>query len=122
MKVGDIIWYRDDNLRVWLDRERKRPERDFWVTRKILGETRVSWIIGRPGAKLYEWDNVKIKKSLFAAIKRPHGWAVTEQEVSQRVYVAEHGGYKLGERVHRCDDYRTIIDICAALERWETGR
>lgn len=119
MKVGDKLWYRDGTKSAWLPGgSAKRPERDYWVEREIVGETRVSWLIGRPGEK-DGWDVVKIKKTEFADGRRPSFYAVSEEEIAQRVYVADHGGYKLGERVQRCYDYATVCKIVAALDSWE---
>ncbi len=90
MKIGDTIWKKDCNRRVYFEPTAEEEARGkiwgpldpsgHWVPFKISGETARSWIVGR-----FDWDKTKIPK------KGPrYGWALSEKERDDYVWIATH--------------------------------
>lgn len=95
MKVGDKIWRFDHNRRVYPktnDQYRSVPPiyAEHWVPVEIVGETSRSWIV--------DWFKAKVPK------KGPHhGYAFTQKEVDDDVWVHSHC-WRLREVVSVCKD------------------
>ena len=102
LKVGDTVWRFDP----------MRRSCDAWVSHKIIGETRVSWIL-EP-----KWDPYKIpkrpKKQPGVPILR--GWAYTAAERDQLDWMKRNQNGIAGE-VGRERDYKTLRKI-ADLIGW----
>jgi hypothetical protein len=66
MKIGDTIYYFDQNHRVYEEDENGKSFGGpiwikHWRERKIIGETKVSWLVG------FEWKPDKVNKKKLAA-------------------------------------------------------
>jgi hypothetical protein len=113
MKVGDPVWYFDENRRVYKPGTMSPPIwREHWVRKCIIGETSRSWIVG------YERqdprDGQKLSKKELAAPERPKGWAFSEEEIDRLAWMHENR-HALSEAVRRCRDYRTLKEIAALI-------
>jgi hypothetical protein len=96
--IGSTVWVFDINHRVYTKPHSHPDYRQYWVERKVTGETSRSWCIG------YR----KCPK------KGPHnGYSFTEQEVDDDVWsVAER--HKIIRVVERCD-IATLRSVAAVL-------
>ena len=110
-KIGDRVWLRDYEF----------ARRDGkWKRVEIVGETRVSWIVGLPDHK-WAWKKVP-KKSTDPVRYEGIAWSI--QEVVEKNFVAENN-YKIGTIVGRVKDYETLRKIAdligyeEELERFE---
>jgi hypothetical protein len=96
MKVGDTLWEFDDNRRVY-DENRRIIYRAHFVERKIVGETKQSWIV-------YPGDTKVSKKDLTYAFwsgGRRRMYA-NEQQVEEKCWDNDHR-YKVTEAVRKTD-------------------
>ncbi len=110
-KIGDTVYLFDQNTRRYTapsPEEKKAGRiwgsliwRGHWVPVKIVGETRVSWLLEH-GAKIP-------KKTARINNESP---AMSEDELNDRCLVDEHG-YKISEIVRRADasQLRSIANI-----------
>ena len=109
MKAGDTIWRFDENRRVYSPAPAGKVYstggpiyREHWVATKIVGETSRSWITTHWGQK--------------APKRGPHpGWAFTEGEVDDRVYVHENR-HLIADDVQRISDADKLRRIAAILD------
>ncbi|WP_242325834.1 MULTISPECIES: hypothetical protein [Bacillus cereus group] len=110
MKIGDKVWVFDDNIRVYEDENGNKSYRaNFrakFVERYIIGETRVSWIVG------YRMDTspdigVKLKK-------KDRTFFISEEEVEQACWIHNHR-YKIKDKLDRCNDYGKLKQIADIL-------
>ncbi|MGG4386521.1 hypothetical protein ABEX08_31530, partial [Priestia megaterium] len=69
MKIGDRVWIKDEDRRIYVDDDGKRYDipiyRKKFVERYIAGETRVSWLLSN-SKEVSEWhlkhaDRIKKK-------------------------------------------------------------
>ena len=89
-----------------------------WSPREIIGDTRVSWIIGRPGSKPTDWDTQKVKKRNFQ-VGPGHTYVLTEGHKAQVDWMNTHAGYSTGGRVQSLRDYETLKRIVDILDEYE---
>ncbi len=111
-KIGDTVWIYDVNRREYTTptpEEKARGVlygqliwRGCWRAHKIVGETRVSWLL--------EWREKIPKKPPYLTQESP---CYSEQELDDRCF-AHSFGYKIGEFVGRLGDagkLRAIAEI-----------
>lgn len=96
IKIGSPVWVYDMNHRKYVDG--KPVYRYHWVKTKIIGETKVSWIIER--------GNVKLPKKDFALPFGLHKdcrtFALSEEDIDADVWSNDHRP-KIRNRVDYCD-------------------
>ncbi|MFJ8528321.1 hypothetical protein [Bacillus sp. NPDC094106] len=114
MKIGDKVWIFDNSIRVYEDENGNRSHgtnfRAKFVERYIVGETRVSWIIGySPGTS--PDIGMKLKK-------KDRTFFISEEEVKQACWVHEHR-YKIRNKLDFCKDYEKIKQIADILDYQE---
>lgn len=116
--IGMKFWQFDPNHRVYKRDGTGRAVggpvwRAHWVPTYIVGETRVSWLVGM------EWlVNHPRMKTLAARVPKkgwPHGFALDEAEIDRRAWVVEYSP-KLAEQVGRCRHYDTLKAIADLLD------
>ena len=97
LTVGANVWVFDPNRRVYGPDSRAPIWREHWVKERVIGETRVSWLITP------EWRGRKIPK------REPLPWAIlaSEEEIEHRAWI-EANAHKLADEVRRCRDYDTL--------------
>lgn len=113
MKIGDKVWIIDENRRVYVDKEGNRTSapifREKFVERYIIGETRVSWILGhRDDLDLKRGD--KVKKADAQRIIY-----TSEKEIDERCWIRSNQ-YTISEEVRRCDDFAILNQIAELLK------
>lgn len=118
--VGMKVWRFDMNRREYERDARGRAVggpiwRKHWVEEQIVGETRVSWIVGP------EW--MREPRQLSRALKVPKkDWpgslAVSEEDIDKAAYV--EGRHRIAERIRDCRDYDTLKAVEAALDALNT--
>ena len=120
MKLGDKIWHYDATK--YVPRDTKVDAYTRWTELEILGDTRISWIVGPHGAAVdSNWGVVKIKKQeLAAGVLRL--WATSTDQIERKFWVSENGGYKLSDRVQRCNDYDILVAIDKLLNGYEANK
>ncbi len=118
MNVGDRVWWFDQNKRVYERDEKGRPVgrpiwREHWRELAVIGETRVSWLVGYPGAKV-EDHGFKLPKRDFADGKCPSGWALSLEHIEERSWVEEHR-WQIGDALDRCEDPAVLRQVAALV-------
>jgi hypothetical protein len=110
MKIGDTVWVFDPNRRVYEPGSHGPPiYREHFVAQKIIGETRISWLVGSENADISRnWTYTKYKK------KDPYG-IYTAEEVEAKIWLNDHG-YETSQRVMRCKDVAALKAIVALLD------
>lgn len=131
MHVGKVVWVFQADRRVYhrdpiTGHSKGGPIwREHWVEQVVLGETRVSWLVGYAAWKGSDLDRLcrKLKKADGAW----PGVALVPKEIDDRELV-HRNAYRLGEAVGRCDDAETLRTIAKLVgytllppERIETG-
>lgn len=97
--VGDRVWCRGGFHGGWQERE-------------IVGQTRVSWVIGSPGTTAGHWDVVKVKKAAW-----PHpAFLLNEQVVANVKWLSAHV-YHISQalRVYHGDDQCSVFRQVAKM-------
>lgn len=80
---------------------------------EIIGETKVSWIIGDRS-----WEQQKIKKSAMRKGNSGEHWVqffVNQQDALDCAYAGEHR-HRIGSLVGVCDDAKVIRQIAALID------
>lgn len=113
IKVGDPCWVFDINRRVYAKDKAGRSVggpiwREHWVKREVVGETRVSWVIGTPG---YLHTDMKVPKRealthLFVEF--------SEQRLEQRAWAARNQ-HHIVDAMRRIDDYELLQKLAALI-------
>lgn len=115
--VGMKVWAFDVNRRVYRRDENGRAVggpiwREHWAPRFVIGETRVSWLVG---------DEFMLGKSEWfkradkiAKKDWPGSLALSEEDIDRRAFV--EGRWALADRIKSCTDYDTLKKIEAALD------
>jgi hypothetical protein len=104
LAIGSTVWIFDPDRRVYAEKPKKGNLwysgapiwREHWRPCVIMGETRVSWLVGHTKDDTYPR---KINKRDLAAGKA-HGVLTSEADLDAACYVHEHA-HKIGERVQR---------------------
>ena len=111
--IGDSIWRFDQNRRVYTQREPGKYSsgapiwREHWERMEIVGETRVSWLVGY-GAK------GRVLHKVRKASPTLRGWAFDDAEIDRLAWV-EANVYKLSRAVQDCRDYTTLQRVAEVL-------
>ena len=121
--LGSPLWMFDENHREYSAPEPGRLYgrviwRKHWRRMEVVGETRVSWLVGWPGSSAARRDVAKLPKSAFRYGKCPRGWAFSESHLDELEWVHEHR-HEASERVLSCEDPRVLRAVWAALESVE---
>lgn len=120
--IGSKLWMFDENRRVYAEPLKKGqlwPSggpiwREHWRPMEVIGETRVSWIVGYAEQKK-PWEIAKIPKAAFKAGACPQGWALSEAHVDELVWVKENT-LRLSQEVLRCYDPRVLRAVDELLK------
>ena len=106
MKVGDKVW----QFRKYV----RGPFRESWHGLAIIGENRVSWIIGFRGRTL---EHARLNKKALEAGTLA-GWATSREaidaEATRREWVSTHAS-NIRDRVRGCDDPEKLRQIGAIV-------
>lgn len=105
--------------RLWRVKRVRYNRGRTWEEVEIVGETHVSWLINLPGCVADAWNTQKIAKR-----RMPADLVRTREQADQYDWVRECG-YRIGERVGRCDDYgllKQIDTLIAAYEECERAK
>ena len=117
MNLGDKLWYHDATKYVPRD---KQDPMARWEQLQIIGQTRISWFIGPIGSTDLEGYGVhKVKKVDLIADLTKHrfsSWAADEDAIRRRIWMNTVGGYQMGERARRVDDYDTLVKLDELLK------
>lgn len=108
-RIGTRVFGRSHTREYAIRRDRTQW-RLAYVELAIVGDTRVSWIVGPPGAKDTAWNVTKIKKRDW-----PGPYYLTWEDVEKAQW-ANDNAYRIGEAVRRLgggdfDRLRTIADL-----------
>lgn len=121
--IGSKLWRFDQNVRVYTKPADgsfgKLIWRESWVPMVVVGETRVSWLVGSVSKyseerKLTPRVSHKLPKAEFRDGGCPMDWARSAEHLTELVW-AEENRSKLSERVLRCHDPRVLRAVWAAL-------
>jgi len=111
MKIGDKVWIKDENHRVYVDDEGQRYNapiyRKKFVERYIAGETRVSWLLTN-SKEVNEWHLKHAKK-----IKKndAHRIIFTSEDQIDRHCWAIQNHYRIADLVRGCEDFYKLKKI-----------
>lgn len=112
--VGMRLWEFDDCRRVYRKDASGRSVgspiwREHWKEVFIVGETRVSWLVGPEWCRNQLNRADKLPKKSFPGI-----YAVSDEDLERRSWVVENC-HRLSEAVRSCKDYDVLKTIEAAL-------
>lgn len=118
--VGMKLWEYDPNRRIYRRDETGRAIgppiwREHWVEVEIIGETRVSWLIGHVFMKT--WPNMEKRAVKLPKREFPGEYLTSIEEIGRKEFVSDR--HVLAERIRRCHDYETLKAIEAALDAWD---
>lgn len=108
IRVGDKVWVFDINRRMYIDPDGNKLNspwyRGHFVERYIIGETRVSWIVG-----------------YTKTTNEKHGFKIKKKEANDKLYLNEKqinnacwihkNKYKIKDKINYCNDYETLKQI-----------
>ena len=128
MQVGDKVWIVDQNHRIYKDdkgNELTSPWfRGYFVDRTILGETKVSCIVGNEWNKVNDNSNFKVnKKTLEYTIPFRGGKGIlypTETDIDKACWINDNQ-YKIIESMRQCHDYDKLKQIQNILAESKKG-
>jgi hypothetical protein len=116
LNVGDRLWYYDVNRRKYTTPSAAEKAAgkiwgdiiwiEHWKEQEIVGETRVSWIVGPCATKLPKRD--------FLNGETRRGWLRSREDVERAAWVHEHR-VEIHDRVRRCRDKKKLPAVAAAL-------
>lgn len=116
--IGSTLWRFDENRRRYMKPTEKGRIwgdliwREHWVEMFVIGETRVSWLVGSsPDAR----EPFKLPKAAFKDGGCPRGWALSAEHVDEHVWAYENRR-RIQDAVCRCDDPRILRAIDEALK------
>ena len=120
LAIGSKVWFFDQNRRRYTATEPGRIYggkllwREHWRERFIVGETRVSWILGSSldANPEHTWTVDKVPKKDFGAARSLY--AVSEEEITRREWVHAHRG-KLAERVKDLADPELLKQVASLI-------
>lgn len=124
INIGTKLWRFDQNVRKYTKPKDggfgKLIWRESWVPMVVVGETRVSWLVGHvPTAGEPRLDTIrathKLPKALFKAGACPKDWALSEEHLDELVW-AEEKRHKLADAVHRCHDPKVLREVDRAFK------
>jgi hypothetical protein len=118
LKVGSPLWRFDINRRVYAKDDKGRTVggpiwREHWTPREVVGETRVSWLVGFSGDGPGR-VSVKVAKKDFAAGGCPQGWATSQEHIDRLAWIVRNRG-RLSTAVSRCNDYDALQKVAALV-------
>jgi len=119
VKIGDPIWFFDANRRTRpaVDAAGNRIGgpiwREQWVERQIIGETRVSWLVGLPGCRS-DAVRARLPKKAFVDGACPSGWATAQEQIERLEWVEVHR-MRICDAVRACGDYEALRRAAAAV-------
>lgn len=93
-KIGDKIW--------------EHRSRAGWLESEIMGETRISWILGP------SYDQDKVNKKALAAGEL-YGWKATRAEVDDVLFVQDNA-WRVGTAVSGVRDAAILRQIAALID------
>jgi hypothetical protein len=111
LKIGDSVWVYDSNHRVYPKDGRGGSPiyREYWRERFIVGETRVSWILGlRPDSSPNHGWSQKVPKNP-REIDRV-GIAYSPAELEAHCWMHDHR-YRLMRKIEYCTDPALLKQI-----------
>ena len=79
-----------------------------WRAYEVVGETKVSWIVG------YSWNPMKVNKKTFAS-KENIRFVKTLEDIAKLEFIWDNQ-YKISQSVGRCNDYDKLKEIQRILE------
>lgn len=120
--IGAKLWRFDENRRRYTKPENPKDLwgkiiwREHWEPMFVVGETRVSWLVGyeRQMGKREPHVSYKLPKAAFKNGECPRGWARSEEHLSELAWAREHCS-KLSDAVLRCHEPRVLRAVWAAL-------
>lgn len=105
MKVGDTIWFFDQNRRVYAPGTTSPPIwRAHWAPIKVIGETSKSWLIG------YEHRPTKLPKSQTTWT----GYALSEEEIDKAEWVYKNR-FVIEKKVGYLNDYDKLKQVAEII-------
>lgn len=106
------VWVKDCNSRVYEKGSHSPIYRGYFVKRYVIGETRISWILG------YSPDS-NIKRGIRHRKKQERKtiwWS--EKEIDEACWINEHS-YKLAEKITRSDNFLKLKEVEKIMEeKW----
>lgn len=110
--IGSKLWRFDVNRRVYVKGKPGPVWREHWEPLEVIGETRVSWVVGTSAEDT--WGAHKVPKAAFRDGACPIGWALSEEHITDLAWAEEYR-HKLADRVRRCHDTKVLRAVWAAL-------
>jgi len=104
----EYIWVFDENRRVYPKEGGRCIWREHWVKRKVVGETKRSWILEGYG---------RVREKVSKSSPLTHLYAFSEEEVSQKAWVHDNA-IKICERVRNAS-YQQLMDISKIINYGE---
>lgn len=107
MQIGDKVWIKDENHRIYFDPEGNKLNspwyRGYFVEYHISGETNQSWIVG----------NHKVNKKTLTYKTEPgkDGILYTSEEQIEQISWIHQNQYKIADRVKFCNDIDKLKKI-----------
>jgi hypothetical protein len=121
--IGMEVWEFDDHIRVYEKNAQGRSAggpiyKHKWAKRVILGETKVSWLVGPEHAQANPgpWSNKYPKKSF-----PPPSIKLSDAEVDQDCWV-QANRWRIQERVGGVSDYTLLKLIEEAIDTHEASK
>lgn len=112
LKIGSQIWRFDVNRRVYTKENGHGPVwREHWRPMWIIGETRVSWIVGHTAdSAMHSGGLVKLPKRT----DWPQGWATSQAHIDEAAWAHENR-YAISQLIFRLDpeDLKAVADLIA---------
>lgn len=102
MKIGDTVYWFDQNKRVYIKGQSAPVWREHWRAMKIVGETPRSWVT--------DWYGTKLPKKG----PLPRGWCASQEEIDEQEYIEIHK-YKIAEAVRRIEDPELLRAVAAVV-------
>jgi len=104
MKIGDKVWIKDGNHRVYEKGSNAPIYREYFVERYIIGETTQSWILGYYEDSLVKHGSKYKKRAELKSIY------ISLQEVNDECW-RDKNCYRIAELVKRCYNVKILKDI-----------
>jgi len=122
LKIGSEVWWFDENRRIYpkegepgFERLGSAPIwREHWRKMEIIGENRVSWIVGFAGGKV---EQFKIKKKDL--YPRERTLAYSEADIDEREWLEKHR-HRIAEVVGRIKNPRVLRMIATFIDYKDT--
>lgn len=114
VKVGDSIWYFDENRRVYPPGKGLGGPiwREHWREMFIVGETKQSWIVSHSPVTGYtSW---KLAKRDFKQGRTPQDWALSQEDIDELAYCHDHAR-RIGDLVARMKNAEVLREVAALV-------